>query len=238
MKENKFLAIYNEIVQAIEEGTYKRNTKLPSENELVASYGTSRETIRKALTLLAQNGYIQKVKGKGSFVLDMKRFDFPVSGLTSFKEVTEKMGKASTTIVYEVSTIYPDEYLQQHLQVTKKDSIWKVYRSRKIDGEKIIFDKDYFHQKYIPYLSKEICEHSIYDYIEQELNLKISFAKKEILVEEATKEDQIYLDLKEYPYVVVVKNFVYLDDASLFQYTESRHRLDKFRFVDFARRAR
>ena len=29
---------------------------------------------------------------------------------------------------------------------------------------------------------------------------------------------------------------VYLEDTSLFQYTESRHRPDKFQFVDFARR--
>ncbi|XLG13386.1 Trehalose operon transcriptional repressor [Bacillus velezensis] len=36
--------------------------------------------------------------------------------------------------------------------------------------------------------------------------------------------------------MAVVKNRVFLEDTSLFQYTESRHRLDKFRFVDFARR--
>ena len=42
--------------------------------------------------------------------------------------------------------------------------------------------------------------------------------------------------MRQFEHIVVVRNFVYLDDASLFQYTESRHRLDKFRFVDFARR--
>ena len=36
--------------------------------------------------------------------------------------------------------------------------------------------------------------------------------------------------------VVVVKSYTYLEDRSLFQYTESRHRTDKFKFVDFARR--
>lgn len=38
-------------------------------------------------------------------------------------------------------------------------------------------------------------------------------------------------------HVVVVRNYVYLEDTTLFQYTESRHRLDKFQFVDFARRS-
>ncbi|RBN38157.1 trehalose operon repressor, partial [Priestia megaterium] len=57
-----------------------------------------------------------------------------------------------------------------------------------------------------------------------------------ISVDELTDEDKCYLDLKDYEHIVVVRNYVYLEDASLFQYTESRHRLDKFRFVDFARR--
>lgn len=45
------------------------------------------------------------------------------------------------------------------------------------------------------------------------------------------------MDLQNYTHVVVVRNYVYLEDTTLFQYTESRHRLDKFQFVDFARRS-
>ncbi|MFX3660772.1 MAG: trehalose operon repressor [Ectobacillus sp.] len=236
MRENKYLLIYNEFVEKIQSGQMKPNTKLPSEHELVEQYGTSRETIRKALNLLSQNGYIQKVKGKGSFVLDVGRFDFPISGLVSFKEIAEKTGKPWRTIVYELDLIKPDEYLQKQLNVSGKEHVWKIARTREIDGERIILDKDFFLKKFVPVLTKEIVEGSVYDYLERELGLKISFAKKEIMVDELTEEDRQYLDLKGYGHIVVVKNYVYLDDASLFQYTESRHRLDKFRFVDFARR--
>ena len=52
----------------------------------------------------------------------------------------------------------------------------------------------------------------------------------------ATEEDKKYLDMKSFDMVVVVRSYTYLDDTSLFQYTESRHRPDKFKFVDFARR--
>jgi GntR family trehalose operon transcriptional repressor len=236
MRGNKYLAIYNELTEKIQTGQLKPNTKLPSENELLEQYHTSRETIRKALTMLSQNGYIQKIRGKGSFVLDVTKFDFPISGLVSFKELAEKMGKPWNTIVYECELVKPDDYLQQHLNVTNKDSVWKVLRAREMDGERIILDKDFFHKKHVPVLTKDICKGSIYEYLEHELDLKISFAKKEMFVDEPTEEDRLYLDLKDYQHVVVVKNYVYLEDASLFQYTESRHRLDKFRFVDFARR--
>ncbi len=236
MYENKYLSIYHDIVSKIRQGHWKPYDKLPSENELAEQYETSRETIRKALNLLSEHGYIQKMKGKGSIVLDVGKYDFPVSGLVSFKELAQKMKTPAKTIVHELEVIKPGEYLKKHLHVTNKDEIWKVVRSRKIDGEHIILDKDFFHKKFVPVLTREICEDSIYEYIENKLKLKISFAKKEMFVDKVTDEDRKYLDLNGYDHVVVVKNFVYLDDASLFQFTESRHRLDKFRFVDFARR--
>ncbi len=85
-------------------------------------------------------------------------------------------------------------------------------------------------------MTKETCENSIYEYLENELNLKISYARKEIIVEEPTDEDRELLDLEGHSNIVIIKSMVYLDDTTLFQYTESRHRPDKFQFVDFARR--
>ena len=236
MINNKYLVIYNEIAKQIDEKLWEPDQLLPSEHELKEQYDTSRETIRKALNLLSQNGYIQKVRGKGSVVIPRNKYDFPVSGLVSFKELAEKMNNQAKTIVHDVSLVKPDDYLKKQLHVTSKDNVWKVIRVRDLAGDKVILDKDYFNEKYVPHLSKEICEDSIYAYLEGEENLTISFAKKEITVDEPTEEDRQLLDLEGFHNIVVIKNYVYLDDASLFQYTESRHRPDRFRFVDFARR--
>ena len=56
------------------------------------------------------------------------------------------------------------------------------------------------------------------------------------MVEDPTEEDDTLLDLNGFSNVVVIKSKVYLSDASLFQYTESRHRPDKFRFVELPER--
>lgn len=234
--KNKYAAIYNDIVNKIENGEIEANTLLSSENELVNQYETSRETVRKALNLLSQNGYIQKIRGKGSIVLETKRFNFPISGLVSFKELAQKLGVTSKTIVEELKIIKPDMSLTTQLETDKDDEIWKILRVRQIGEERVILDKDYFKKTNVPALTIKICEDSIYQYIESELGLNISYAKKVISVQEATEEDQAYLDLQSFNMVVVVENYVYLNDTTLFQYTESRHRPDKFKFVDFARR--
>ncbi|MCA1055178.1 trehalose operon repressor [Rossellomorea aquimaris] len=236
-KSNKYKQIFEDLSEKIQNGTYKTNTILPSENELSVMYETSRETIRKALTLLAQKGLIQKLRGKGSLVLDVSRMNFPVSGLVSFKELQSSMGRDEiVTTVHEFGLRTAGDTLSSIFEVSGDSEIWNVIRSRKIQGEKIILDKSYFLRSEVPLLTKDICENSIYEYLEQELELPIDFAKKEIVVEECTDEDREYLDLEGYDHVVVVKNYVHLKDATLFEYTESRHRLDKFRFVDFARR--
>ncbi|WNF35207.1 trehalose operon repressor [Bacillaceae bacterium IKA-2] len=234
---NKYIKIYDELVSQIQSEKFKAHTKLPSENELAERYATTRETIRKALNLLSEHGYIQKMQGKGSIVLDVKKFDFPISGLVSFKELASKFGQRAKTILQKLEMIVPNDYLREQLKLKSSEKIWEVIRIRELDDEKVILDKDYLNKKLIPNLTKEECENSLYEFIETKLGLVISFAKKEITVEEPSKEDREFLDLEGYANVVVVKNYVYLDDASLFQYTESRHRPDKFRFVDFARRS-
>lgn len=101
MNKNIYLHIYNDYSAWIQSGQLPAGKKLPSESELAEAYGTSRETVRKALLMLSQNGYIHKIKGKGSFVLDTQRMNFPVSGLVSFKEVSKNLGRSVRTIVYE-----------------------------------------------------------------------------------------------------------------------------------------
>src|SRR5699024_8962836 len=223
-------------MDSIENKNIKPGEKLPSENELMEKYNVSRDTIRKSLDLLEGNGYIHKIKGKGSFVLDVDKLDFPITGIVTFKELSKRMGVGSSTLLHELDLINPDKFLVKKLELSEDDLIWRVIRSREIDNKKIILDKDYFNSKYIPTLTEEICQNSIYEYIEKELGLNISIAKKEITVQRVSNEDKEYLDLEDYDMIVVVKSYTYLDDASLFQYTESRHRPDKFRFVDFARR--
>ena len=105
--DKKYLNIYNIIVNKIESKEYQSNDKLPSEKELMDQYNVSRDTVRKSLNMLEQNGYIQKTKGKGSFVLDINKFNFPVSGVVSFKEIAKKSASNIETFVEFLDCIYP-----------------------------------------------------------------------------------------------------------------------------------
>jgi len=233
---SKYNKIYLDLLTKIENEQLAAGEYIPSEGHLMKEYQASRDTIRKALNLLANNGYIQKNKGKRSLIIDSNRFKFPVSGVRSFKELRPSLGNNVETEVITFMMIDGDESSKKKLKLKENDKVYYIERVRKVDGERIILDIDIINARLIPNLTKEIAEDSIYEYIEKVLNLNISFAEKEITVVESHGLDHRCLDLKNYDMVACVKSYSYLDNAEIFQYTESRHRPDKFRFIDFARR--
>lgn len=235
----KYKEIYERLRDDILNGTYPARTYLPKEGELMKLFSVSRDTIRKALTQLAAQGYIQKENGVGSLVLEnqTETISFPVAGLVSFKELADStMGPDVCTIVTDFRLVKPDKELQENLNVGPDQEVQYVERVRKIDGERIILDRDFLNPALIPGLTKEHAQNSLYEYIEKDLGQTVSFARKEITVVPATQRERELLDLKGYDMVVCVRSYNYLENARLFDYTESRHRPDKFRFVDFSRR--
>ncbi|MDT2680340.1 trehalose operon repressor [Enterococcus gallinarum] len=234
---NKFKEIFLDLEQKILSNEYPPHSLLPSENQLIKMYSVSRETVRKALNLLKNAGYIQKKQGKGSIVLDLNRFDFPISGLTSFKELQDTQRIPSKTKVVEIRKIAVSPKLHGITDWPVASEAWKLVRQRKIDGEVVILDKDYLDASIIEELPERRAQDSIYDYFENDLGLEIAYAQKEITVDPVNKELRDLMDLHpDDQHVVTVRSLVYLEDTRCFEYTESIHRLDKFRFVDFARR--
>ncbi|SNZ17020.1 transcriptional regulator, GntR family [Terribacillus aidingensis] len=236
--QRKFQAIYDLIAREIQAEKMEAGQLLPSENELTERFETSRETVRKALQLLSQNGYIQKLQGKGSVVLEQNKLPLPVSGLTSFKELARSMSQTVETQVLALKQKLAEGYIQEVLQCEKGTPVWELHRLRKLDGEAVIYDKDLLLAACAPALTEAIARDSIYDYLEQDVGLSISYARKEVVVEEAGSADAEVMDMGGYQQLAVVRSAVYLEDTTLFQYTESKHRPDKFRFVDFARRTK
>lgn len=233
---NKFHDIFLELEKQIVNGQYRPGELLSSENQLVEKYSVSRETIRKALNLLINAGYIQKKQGKGSIVLNFKKFNFPISGVTSYKELQKIQHIKSVTKVVELTEVSVSEKLAGLTNWPPGALAWRLVRQRVIDGEVDILDIDYLLKEIIPELPRERAEDSIYDYFENDLQLAISYAQKEITVEPVTAEDLRLMGEQVGQHVVVVRSVVNLEDTRCFEYTESRHRLDKFKFVEFARR--
>lgn len=235
-KMKKYHYIFKNLQEKIDKQELKIGEFLPNELELSKHYNVSRETIRKALKLLESAGLIEKMQGKGNKIIEKEQFDFPVSKLTSYKEIQKAQKVNSYTKVVSIDCIIVDAALEKLTGFPEKSKVWRIKRIRVIDGIKAIFDTDYLSTNIVPFMDVTIAQDSIYDYIENSLKLKIAFAKKEIIISNVTDEDILRLDLKSDKHIVLVSSQVYLENEEQFQFTESRHKLDKFKFVDYSRR--
>ena len=75
-KKNIQTPLYMQVVKSIEDqivaGVYQKGDLLPSEKELMDSMGVSRITVRKALSILSESGFIETSQGRGStLILDV-----------------------------------------------------------------------------------------------------------------------------------------------------------------------
>lgn len=70
MEKEKFLYenVYEDLRRQISQGVLKPGARMKPENELVQDYGVSAITVKKALSMLADEGIIKRIRGKGSFV--------------------------------------------------------------------------------------------------------------------------------------------------------------------------
>ncbi|MDR1606612.1 MAG: trehalose operon repressor [Streptococcaceae bacterium] len=233
----KYERILQDLENKITTKTYKERDLLPSENVLVNHYAASRSTIRQALKILEEKGLIQKQKGRGSVVIASDKLNFPISGLTSYKELQQSLGFESVTevIYFEQEIVDPALATRTHFEIGTH--VWHLLRLRKINGQAVVLDRDFIKYDLAPNMTRADVTDSLYAYLETQAKIEISFAKKEISIDLINDEDRVHLDLNQLDrHIVSIKSHVFLSDASMFQYTESRHQVDKFRFTEFARR--
>lgn len=232
----KYQVIYKDLEKAIHSKEYQVGDFLPTEQELVETFQVSRDTIRKALALLVEEGLVKKIHGSSSQVISQEQVNFPVSYLTSYQELIEQQGIKSQTNVISLDKIIVDTNLSEKTGFSKSQQVWRLIRQRVVDGCASVVDIDYLDARLMPQLNRSIAENSIYDYLENQLHLSISHAFKEITIDNITEQDKILIDIGKDHHVVCIRSKVYLDNGNQFQFTESRHKLEKFKFVDYAKR--
>lgn len=64
----KYQELVSYLKKRIEDGTLKAGDRLSSENELSEIFGVSRQTVRRAVGLLEEEGLVRRVRGSGTFL--------------------------------------------------------------------------------------------------------------------------------------------------------------------------
>lgn len=240
LPKSKFDEIYRDLKQKVEQGEYLYGELLPSENALIGVYDCSRNTVRRALAGLVEDGYVQSVHGKGVQVIyqPVDKTTFTVGGIESFKETSRRNNLRPVTKVVRFETVIADEHLARISNFPLGSELLWIERVRVMDGKALILDVNYFLKELVPGLTAGIAADSIYAYLEHQLGMQIVTSKRRITVERADDTDRRYVDLDGYDCLAVVTSNTFNSDGVMFEYTQSRHHPEHFSFQDTASRKR
>ncbi|MEU8890866.1 GntR family transcriptional regulator [Streptomyces sp. NPDC048442] len=114
---------------------------LPDERALIAEFGTSRNSVREALTLLSDEGLVERRRGVGTVVVG-RAYEHPLGGLAGLAEVLCAQG-AVVNEVREARTVQPPYSVARRLELPEGSHAVYLERLRRVNGMALSLDCTY-----------------------------------------------------------------------------------------------
>jgi GntR family transcriptional regulator len=118
-----YVQMYRELRRRIFAGEYANGTAIPSEPELQQIFNTTRGTVRNAIARLVNDGLVQQVKGKGTFV-HFAPLNYSVWNFGSFTDYVRSRNERPVTRVVQQEEVEKDG-----------EPMLRLVRARGIEGE-------------------------------------------------------------------------------------------------------
>jgi GntR family transcriptional regulator len=181
------LPLYAQLKQSllgmIEAQKLPSGSRLPSEEELVASSGLSRSTVRQALNDLASEGRIRRIHGKGTFVADLKVGLSIAHTLLGFSEDMAQRGRRVSTQVLQITLASSSAEAARALWIPPGSPAVHLKRLRLLDGQPFMVDDIYARSDLCPHLEDfDFGHRSLFQILETEYGIRIVRARRTLRV--------------------------------------------------------
>lgn len=187
-----YTQIKDELIERIKKGIYSLNTFLPTETQLVEEFNVSKITVRKAIELLSQEGWVEKKAGKGTTIISSR----PALKLQKGQKFTELLldeGFYLSKIIKDVEVISNVVGTENYEKFGEK--CIKIIREFYLDKKPYIFFYHYLSIKHNLPLDKNSYKNSLYDVLVQN-GIEFERFEDSFFAEEANEEVSEFLNKK------------------------------------------
>lgn len=234
MASNKnflYIQVYNEIKNNIDNGVWKEGSQIPTEHNLMKEFNVSRDTIRKALSKLLQEGYVRRQAGKGTFVRKNKS-KYKLTRLESFTEQMKARGLHPSSEILDKSLIIPSKYIKSYLELEDNEEVYKIARLRNANLEPMSYEIAYIPKKLCPNIDEKIDnETSLYKLYEEEYNHEMEYGEVNLEAEIASKEIAKILKISSPSAILKMRSTVFLKGKIPLYFVEAYYIGDKYVFT-------
>lgn len=226
-----YYQLYTYLKEAILDGEYTPGQCVPSESEMMAQYGVSRVTVRRAIADLERDGFLKRYRGKGSVVLERKSIT-TLNSLYSFSEMARLRGQPASYIIISDDVKAADIKISQELEIPENSLVFEIKRLLLLNGRIAALTT-----AYVPYLEewkgmfKDFNENTSLFERFLEYNTIIDHAEETLEVITPSTEVRRTLYLPDNLQVVYSVHKTYDDKDRVIAYTESYIASNKFKYT-------
>lgn len=221
----KYQIIANDLRRKIQEKSYEPNEQLPFEKDLCKAYNASRITIRKAMDMLVNEGYIYKRRGSGSYVKDIEPKESIHSTL-----LDNFSSQDITTEVIDFTVIKSPDDIAEKLKLSSSEFVYDIYRLRKRNNLPIAVEHSFMPIQLIQGMRLDVLANSVYTFMDEELGLVPKSVHRSIRACTPSKQEEKLLQVDwNYP-LLEIEQIVYLDNGKPCEYSFSRVKTEDYEF--------
>lgn len=186
------------ILSEIKAGAYPKDSVIPTEKELSDMFDISRTTVRQAIAELVQEGWLYRVKSKGTFVSQPKINQDFIQKLESYNDQIRRTGRIPHTEVLDFKVIKATQEIAEKLEIAQGDPVIYLYRKRYADDDPIVVLKTYLpYEKCAFVMDHDFEQESLYKVLSQDDDVKVYYVKRLVEASEATADDAAKLNMKK-----------------------------------------
>ena len=168
------------LLKLIENGTLHPGDCLPTEAEFNQMFNVSRTTTRQAIMELVQEGYLYRVKGKGTFVSSPKLTQDFMQRLEPFSEQMKRLNVTTFTKILEFSTASAPEAVAEVFGLRPGDEAIHLLRLRYADDDPLVVVDTYLPISCEYLLGVDIASNGLYKSLSLQTSTRVVRVKREI----------------------------------------------------------
>ncbi|MBN9654982.1 GntR family transcriptional regulator [Halobacillus sp. GSS1] len=230
---NKDLALYLQLkelfIDRIHNGQWEADKLIPTEQELMKEFDVSRTTIRQAISILVQEGLVEKKQGRGTIVKPRK-LSGNLSQLKGFAEEVLERGQVPRSKLIRAEFKSNLHHEKSMLEVKDDEPILLIERIRLADEIPVALERTCWPKEIGEILMKHNLDEARYYEILENYNIYLNRASEKIAAINATIDEADALGIRGGEALLEMTRLSFGVNERPIEYTKTKYRNDQYHY--------
>jgi len=226
----RYAQICRNIVGLIRSGRLGPGAQVPSENEIMMNLDVSNTTARRALAELERAGWVERIKGRGTYVR-AARVERSINRILGFTRNIIEAGRNPSTRLLTAEVVDDDhEHVLETTTYRLHGPHCRIRRLRLADDVPVMLETRYISLELCPGIQDRKLDRSLYEIYEKEYGLHLTEVEQVVGAEPLAEKLLGAFGLDETVTAFRVEGVTFCGKGMLLETEESLYRADIYRF--------